>query len=110
MLVSSLEIFILCSILLHFIEEALISGLCVVACCWDMDLGSNYLAILSGNHFTDLTLQMYRLISPHIVCAFYPDARTVNTYSDQHICIDYTLFCIGYGKCTREWSSRDYIS
>ena len=33
---------------------------------------------LSGKHFIDHTLQMYRLINP-TVCAFYPDSQTVET-------------------------------
>ena len=53
-----------------------------------MEFGSSILviifAILSGKHFTDHTLQMYRLISPTI-SAFYIDTRTVETHTDQNL-------------------------
>ena len=37
---------------------------------------------LSEKHFTDHTLQMYMLISPHCLCIL-PDAQTVKTLSDK---------------------------
>ena len=80
MLISDLEIYILCSISLHCIEESLISRLAVVEFRWDKwILVANFFRILSWIIFTDLMLQMFRLISPQTVCAVYPDTQTVET-------------------------------
>ena len=67
---SGLEVYILYSILLHFIEEFLISRLVVVAFSWDKWILGAFLKLFFwqyclGKHFTDHALQVYALISPH---------------------------------------------
>ena len=72
-LVSHPEMDTLCSILLHFVWESLISSLARDAFTWDkwILLAAfllHFFSKLSGKHFIDHTLQMYRLISLHCLC------------------------------------------
>ena len=73
-LLSHPEMYTLCSILLHFVYESLISFLAMDAFTWDKwillaaFLLHFFSSKLSGKHCIDHTLQMYRLISPHCLC------------------------------------------
>ena len=108
---SDLRIYILCSILLHLIEESAFSFFsheCVQMKQMDIGRFLNSFAILSWKQFTDHMLQIYRLISP-IVCAIYTDVQTLNNQISVYTNLSFDMSLLN-GKLGRYQASGQIFS